>query len=33
MREAGRRRAAELTWDEPVRSLVATWRDAIGSAA
>ena len=31
--EAGRRRAAELTWDEPVEALVATWRDALGSAA
>jgi alpha-1,3-rhamnosyl/mannosyltransferase len=33
MREAGRRRAAELTWDEPVEALVAAWRDALGSAA
>lgn len=31
--EAGRRRAAELTWDEPVEALVSTWRDALGSAA
>jgi alpha-1,3-rhamnosyl/mannosyltransferase len=30
---AGRRRASELTWDEPVAALVTTWRDALGSAA
>ena len=33
MRAAGLRRAAELSWDEPVEALVATWRDALGSAA
>jgi alpha-1,3-rhamnosyl/mannosyltransferase len=31
--EAGHRRAAELSWDEPVAALVGTWRDAIGMAA
>ncbi|MBV9950892.1 MAG: glycosyltransferase family 4 protein [Acidimicrobiia bacterium] len=30
--EAGRRRATELTWDQPVEALVTTWRDALGRA-
>jgi alpha-1,3-rhamnosyl/mannosyltransferase len=30
--DAGRRRAAELTWDQPVEALVTTWRDALGRA-
>jgi alpha-1,3-rhamnosyl/mannosyltransferase len=27
---AGRKRAGELTWDQPVAALVTTWRDALG---
>jgi glycosyltransferase involved in cell wall biosynthesis len=30
--DAGRKRAGELTWDQPVDALVTTWRDALGRA-